>query len=84
MAKCPKCGVPVVSLHCESVSINSGGTAFAGNAYCCPSCGSILGTAVDPLAISNDLAERIAHEMSQWGDRLDQISDQLRKLRQGA
>lgn len=57
MGKCPKCDKMVGRITGESVEIDFGinKTKWIGNMYLCPSCRTVLGCQIDPIAIKTDL-----------------------------
>jgi hypothetical protein len=62
--KCPSCRQVIQSVRAEPMAIQaqmgSGGLDYNGVSYLCPSCSTILGVSVDPIALAGDLASQLA------------------------
>lgn len=63
--KCPKCEklVPNAKIDDISLSAGPGQTAWRGNAYVCPSCLTILGCEIDPIAIRSETVSMILKKL---------------------
>ena len=61
IGKCPKCDKVVAHVKIESVQARSGigGEAWVGVNYLCPSCNTVLGTGIDPVALKTDTVAEI-------------------------
>lgn len=58
--KCPKCEKTVTNLNVEDVTLNVGfQPKWSGFSYSCPSCRSVLGVQMNPLALDTDLVNEI-------------------------
>ena len=62
--KCPKCERSVPSAKIEDISLSAGPgyTKWNGSAYTCPSCQTILGVQIDPIALKTDTVNAV-HEI---------------------
>lgn len=68
VSKCPKCQNMVGSVRAEQINItNNAGNAFAGAAYTCPHCQTILSVTVDPFAFKNEIAIELMKRMRAGG-----------------
>jgi hypothetical protein len=63
MAKCPKCEALITHVNLTNVSIKGKPTTWNGLAYCCPSCGSVLSVAIDPIALKSDIVSEVVDEL---------------------
>ena len=59
--KCPKCEKLVQRARIDDISLSAGPgqTEWRGNAYVCPSCSTILGCEIDPIAIRTEIVSMI-------------------------
>jgi predicted RNA-binding Zn-ribbon protein involved in translation (DUF1610 family) len=65
MGKCPSCGTVLLTVNCAEVTVNVlMGKSWKGVKYFCPSCGSILSVAIDPIAIRTDIVEQIVNALA--------------------
>ena len=65
IGKCPGCGTQIDKVHTHPINIGDGGPHrhFKGVSYACPDCETILGVGLDPLALQNDLLEKLAERL---------------------
>jgi len=59
MALCPKCSSAVLSVNLREVPINAIGHQWVGVCYSCPSCATVLGVSIDPIALKSDIVDEI-------------------------
>jgi hypothetical protein len=59
MAKCPHCDNSVFSVNIQEISVMATAAHWRGVSYACPSCNSILGVGIDPVALKTDTVEAI-------------------------
>ncbi len=66
--KCPKCEQIVMSIQIDGLDghVVMGGT-FKMLAYKCPSCQSVLGVQMDPIAVMTDTVSRIKDAFGKEG-----------------
>jgi hypothetical protein len=58
--KCPKCAEFVTTLDVSTIDAHApNGKVFHGAAFLCPSCQTVLGAGIDPVALASDLAAAI-------------------------
>jgi hypothetical protein len=59
--KCPKCEAPVTHVPVEPVDIREGGfrSKWHGLSFLCPTCYSVLGAGIDPVAIEAEMLHGI-------------------------
>jgi hypothetical protein len=58
--KCPHCEHIIGHAKAESIEIRVGTTdKYKGISYCCPSCRSVLSVSMDPLALNQNLVNRL-------------------------
>jgi hypothetical protein len=58
--KCPKCERPVTHVNMETVDIHQNlQKAWHGVYFLCPSCRSILGAGMDPVALKTDTVNAV-------------------------
>ena len=62
---CPKCEntVSYVSGEHVEVRIGLGGPKWNGISYKCPSCNTILGTSLDPVALKTDTVDEVIERL---------------------
>jgi hypothetical protein len=61
---CPKCEAVVSSAKIEDIEIIVGFTpAWRGLSFLCPSCNTVLGVAIDPVALKTDIIEGVAQRL---------------------
>jgi hypothetical protein len=66
VGKCPKCERTVINVKMENVRIDVGFTpAYEGVSYICPSCNSVLGIQMDPIALNSDLVDEIIEKLKE-------------------
>lgn len=59
--KCPKCEKTVSSVTIEDIDVRAGfQSRWRGISYCCPSCHTVLGVQIDPVALKTDIIDGIA------------------------
>jgi len=59
-AKCPKCDALITRVTAGHVPIEIPmGNSWNGIAYACPSCKSLLGVQIDPIAIKEDIVTEL-------------------------
>jgi phage FluMu protein Com len=64
VGKCPKCSKVVSNVKIEGVSVIEGFTpAWHGISLLCPSCNSVLGVSIDPIALKADIVEEMAQRL---------------------
>jgi len=65
--KCPGCKKTVSTVALERIQISEGigGPKWNGVNLLCPSCRTILGATLDPVALQADLADSIARKVRQ-------------------
>lgn len=62
--KCPKCEEIVSSVRIEDIDINLGPAIdWQGVSYCCPSCDTVLGVQLDPVALKTDIINVLVEEL---------------------
>jgi phage FluMu protein Com len=57
--KCPKCENIVSSVVIDDVNVNAGTKSWRGITYQCPSCRTILGVGIDPIALKADTVREV-------------------------
>jgi hypothetical protein len=59
--KCPHCKTLLLRVELEDMAVASGPgkTTWNGISYVCPSCRTILGVSIDPVALKTELADEI-------------------------
>lgn len=58
--KCPKCESTVTHMAIEGVDVKENGQSrWHGITLLCPSCRTVLGAAIDPIAIMNDTIDKV-------------------------
>ena len=66
---CPGCkaGVTGVRIHGvnETATGYNLGTGWKALTYACPSCGTILGAQIDPIAVKTDIVREVVDELFQ-------------------
>ncbi len=67
--KCPKCGKNVTKLKISSTtsSIDGQSRAFPTVMFCCPSCSSVLGVQIDPVAVMSGTVKGITRALKGGG-----------------
>lgn len=63
--KCPKCGsfVTRVQIHGVDAASTFGGPTWKAITYNCVMCQSVLGVAIDPIAIKSDTVDQVVEEV---------------------
>jgi hypothetical protein len=63
--KCPKCQKVVGHARVEHIEIRRGfdEPAWHGVSYVCPSCSTVLGAGIDPVALKTDTVKAIVKEL---------------------
>jgi len=56
---CPSCKSAVLSLKLAAIPINANGVTWKGLSYQCPSCNTVLGAQIDPVALNAELLSDI-------------------------
>ncbi len=60
--KCPKCEQSISSVTLEHIDIAQGfNPTWHGVSYSCPSCRTILGVGIDPVALKTDTVKDVLH-----------------------
>jgi hypothetical protein len=58
--KCPKCDRTINTAKAEAIDLHvSPKEAYKGVSYSCPSCHCVLGVSMDPLALNQNLVNRL-------------------------
>ena len=58
--KCPKCDSLVTRLDASKVQVAApNGRNYNGVTFLCPTCQVVLGAGIDPVALAEDLAQRV-------------------------
>jgi hypothetical protein len=57
--KCPKCENIVASVVIDDVNVSAGTNSWRGITYLCPSCRTILGVGIDPIALKADTVREV-------------------------
>ena len=60
--KCPKCEKVPTSVYIEDIDVKvrfSMGNSWRGISYLCPHCNTILGVAIDPIALKADTVKEV-------------------------
>lgn len=58
--KCPKCETATTAVQIESVDIREGpNKAWLGIMLLCPSCRTILGISIDPVALKTEIIDSV-------------------------
>jgi hypothetical protein len=57
--KCPSCGKLVLSLRGSGVDVAFPDRGWKAVTYSCPSCNTILGCQIDPIAVMNDTKDMV-------------------------
>jgi hypothetical protein len=68
MSICPKCGDSVAFLKATYVEIKAPRQNLAGLSCLCPSCDAILSVSIDPIALTDDIAQRVADLLQRRSD----------------
>jgi hypothetical protein len=65
IGKCPKCESVVTHVRFEGVDVREsfGTKTWNGISYLCPSCNTVLGAAIDPVALMNDTVTKVVREL---------------------
>jgi hypothetical protein len=65
VGKCPKCGRGIGQVLFEVIVAQERphGNAWNALSFLCPSCYSVLGVQVDPVALNSDLVEQLAERL---------------------
>lgn len=64
IGKCPKCEILITRAEIEHLDITENlQSRWHGISLVCPSCHTILGVAVDPIALKNDIIELIVAKL---------------------
>lgn len=63
--KCPKCENTMASVYIQPIDakVPFGGDVYKAASYQCPSCRTVLGVQMDPLALETDLVNKIAKRL---------------------
>jgi hypothetical protein len=62
VGKCPKCSKNIHAVNIEHVDVNqSFQTKWHGVSLVCPHCDTVLGAAIDPIALKNDIIQEIGY-----------------------
>jgi MinD superfamily P-loop ATPase len=66
--ECPKCGRVVSSCRIENITAFAGigGATYKAISYSCSSCKAILSVQMDPIALENDLVNRLLQELKPY------------------
>jgi len=57
-ATCPKCGTVLTTVTAGHTQINVPfGESYDGITYACPTCQTLVGIAMDPIALKNDIID---------------------------
>jgi hypothetical protein len=63
-AKCPKCQVVLTGVNAGHLPINVlFGKSYNGLAYACPSCQTLIGVEMDPIALKNDIVDELVRRL---------------------
>lgn len=64
--KCPKCEKVVTQAIFEAIDVREsfGTTTWKGVSYKCPSCSSVLGIQIDPIAVKTDILSGVKKLLS--------------------
>jgi len=63
VGKCPKCEKTLDKIHIESIDVIVRSLPkWPGISYVCPFCDSIISVGIDPIALKNEIAEKIKKE----------------------
>src|SRR5215475_1573283 len=64
--KCPKCGKPIAELSIDTVksSLKGQERKFPAVVFSCPSCGSVLGAQIDPVAVMSGTVQGVAKALT--------------------
>jgi len=59
VGKCPKCETVISRVNFENIDVSGGigGPTWRGISYKCPSCKTVLGVQIDPIALNSDLID---------------------------
>jgi hypothetical protein len=57
--KCPHCEKTVTYAKAEAIDIKVGSEGYKGVSYLCPMCRSVLSISMDPLALNQNLVNRL-------------------------
>lgn len=83
MGTCPKCGNLVASVTVEGITVNGPGHQWAGLSFVCPSCRSVLGVGIDPVALKSDTLSAVAEMLRPISQALHSIAVRLPVPRKG-
>lgn len=63
--KCPKCEKLVINVSISDVQAKAmfGGTSWNAITYNCPSCQTVLGVQIDPIAIKTDIIDELFRKL---------------------
>lgn len=64
--KCPKCGKPITELKLDAIkaSLDEQNRKFPAVTFSCPSCRSVLGAQIDPVAVMSGTVKGLANAMT--------------------
>jgi hypothetical protein len=65
--KCPGCQNLVMSVSGHPVKINIGTSIWNGITYQCPSCQTVLGCQIDPIAVKSDIITEVKQLLKRHG-----------------
>jgi len=60
IGKCPGCGNSVTRLDCNTVDLTIGVQSWHAVTYNCPTCHTVLGCQIDPIALRSDIVAMTA------------------------
>jgi transposase-like protein len=63
MATCPSCKSAVFYVTLQATSVKTSGDSWKGVMYLCPSCGSVLSAAIDPIALKADIVQELVETL---------------------
>lgn len=61
--KCPKCDSVISNFNIKQMNGQAPGNVWRSIACCCPSCGTILSVAIDPIAIKTDVVNEVVRKL---------------------
>jgi hypothetical protein len=64
LGKCPECQHTVSRVIVEAIQVDAGSKRkFKGVSYLCPSCLTVLGAGIDPVALKSDTISGVAKKL---------------------
>lgn len=57
--KCPKCESAILSAVMNGIEVSDGYKSWKAITYNCPSCQTVIGCQIDPIAIKSDIVDEL-------------------------